>query len=100
MKIQCPHCKANYKIDLSKLPVIPEGGITTTCPKCKGKIPIQPDPELPNQHDDTQVQIIACPECGHMNISTNTCTLCGKVFTKEEIEKSTILLPGTQDGVS
>lgn len=94
MKVQCPNCKANYQIDLSKIPVIPEGGVTTTCPKCKGKIPIKFDSEPSEETEDAPVQILACPDCGHINISTTTCTLCGKVFTKEEIEKSIITLSG------
>ena len=83
MKVQCPDCKASYNIDLSKIPVIPEGGITTTCPKCKGKIPIKLAAEP--QEEEHSEQIIPCPECGHINISTDICSGCGKVFTKEEI---------------
>ncbi|MFC1868533.1 zinc-ribbon domain-containing protein [Thermodesulfobacteriota bacterium] len=85
MKVQCPGCKASYQIDLSKIPVIPEGGITTTCPKCKGRIPIKIEDEPKNE--EGLDQIIPCPECGHVNISTKTCTNCGKAFSKEEIAK-------------
>jgi hypothetical protein len=89
MKVQCPNCEARYNIDISKIPVIPEGGITTTCPKCKGKIPISLDsaPATKEQNDD---QIIPCPECGHVNISTKICTGCGKVFSKEELSNLVI----------
>ena len=85
MDVKCPNCKSTFNIDISKIPVIPEGGITTTCPKCKGKIPIN----LGHGLSKTQQieQIIPCPECGRINISTNICTGCGKVFSKEEIEK-------------
>jgi ribosomal protein L32 len=96
MKIKCPGCNTIYNIDISKIPVIPEGGITTTCKKCKAKIPIDLE-----SGSETQVlskkqvvfkkrnaqQIIPCPQCGHINISTDICTGCGKVFSKEEIEK-------------
>jgi hypothetical protein len=84
MKVKCPNCQIGYNIDISKIPVIPEGGITTTCPKCKGKIPIKPDADPPNKEKHHE-QIIPCPECGHVNISTDICAGCGKVFSKEEI---------------
>jgi ribosomal protein L32 len=96
MKIKCPGCNTIYNIDISKIPAIPEGGITTTCKKCKTKIPVELE-----SGSETQVlskkqivfkkqesqQIIPCPECGRINISTDICTGCGKVFSKEEIEK-------------
>jgi DNA-directed RNA polymerase subunit RPC12/RpoP len=90
MKVKCPGCGATYNIDISKIPVIPEGGITTTCPKCKGKIPINLDsgPSEPEQ----MIQLITCPECGHVNISTDKCAGCGKVFSKEEIARLVIPL--------
>lgn len=93
MKVQCPNCKANYQIDPSKIPAIPEGGIAITCPKCKGKIVIRSEAKPPEQKEAPD-QIIPCPDCGHINISTTTCKQCGKVFTKEEIEKSVITLSG------
>ena len=71
MKIKCPNCDASYNIDISKIPVIPEGGITTTCKKCNGKIPIKME-DRP-QREERRDQIIPCPECGHVNISTETC---------------------------
>jgi predicted Zn finger-like uncharacterized protein len=84
MKVKCPDCETEYKIDISKIPVSPEGGITTTCPRCKGKIPLNPyeEPKIQERHD----QLIPCPECGHVNISTKICINCGRVFSKEEIE--------------
>ncbi|MFC1531833.1 zinc-ribbon domain-containing protein [Thermodesulfobacteriota bacterium] len=92
MKVQCPNCKSSYQIDISKIPMIPEGGITTTCPKCKGKIPIklEDEPQKKEHHD----QIIPCPECGYVNISTDTCGGCGKVFSKEEMGKLMIPITG------
>jgi len=93
MKVQCPNCKSVYNIDISKIPVIPEGGITTTCPKCKGKIPINLDAAEPPKKQPKD-QIIPCPECGHVNISTDICAGCGKVFSKEEIAK--LVIPITE----
>jgi hypothetical protein len=85
MKVKCPGCGASFNIDISKIPVIPEGGITTTCPRCKGKIPINLESGL----SETQRigQIIPCPQCGRINISTDFCSGCGKAFSREEIEK-------------
>ena len=89
MEIKCPNCDASYNIDISKIPVIPEGGITTTCKKCKGKMPIKIEDKP--QKEEGRDQIIPCPECGHVNISTDNCVQCGKVFSKEEIAK--IMIP-------
>ena len=85
MKVKCPDCKTEYNIDISKIPVIPEGGITTICPKCKGKISVNPyeEPQTKERHD----KLIPCPECGYVNISTKICISCGRVFSKEEIKK-------------
>jgi hypothetical protein len=90
MKVKCPGCETAYNIDISKIPVIPEGGITTTCPKCKGKIPITLDSQP--EKKEPKNQIFTCPECGHVNISTDTCAGCGKVFSKEELGKLLIAL--------
>lgn len=92
MKVQCPGCSTGYNIDISKIPVVPEGGITVTCPKCKGKIPITLNaaPAKAPADETVQNQIIPCPECGHVNIGSKTCVNCGKIFTKEELSKLTI----------
>ena len=92
MKVTCSNCEAVYNIDISKIPVIPEGGITTNCPKCKGKIPIKIEDK--SQKEERRDQIIPCPECGHVNISTDTCVQCGKIFSKEEIAK--LMIPNHQ----
>ena len=89
MQIKCPSCDTSYNIDISKIPVIPEGRITAICKKCKGKIPIKIEDKP--QEEDRRDQIIPCPECGHVNISTDTCVQCGKVFTEEEIAE--IMIP-------
>ncbi|MBW2608810.1 MAG: zinc-ribbon domain-containing protein [Deltaproteobacteria bacterium] len=90
MKVQCPDCKANYKIDISKIAEIPEKGVHMTCPKCKGSIliKIKPEPKKEEQQDT----IIICPKCSHVNISTKTCVSCGNIFTKEETEKLSIAI--------
>ena len=99
MKIQCPKCKAGYNIDVSKLPAVPEGGISVTCPKCKNKIPVSlsgqapPQPQAQSQQKEKgseQSSIIPCPECGHVNVAAKTCVSCGKVFTKEELNSLSI----------
>lgn len=97
MKIQCPKCDAIYNIDISKLPAIPEGGVSVNCPKCKSKIPVslsgQAQPPKTEKESEPS-KIIPCPECGHVNISSKTCVSCGKVFTKEELEKLAISIGG------
>jgi predicted Zn finger-like uncharacterized protein len=95
MKIQCPKCKAGYNIDISKLPAIPEGGISVTCPKCKNKIPVslsgQAQPQSQQKAKESEPSsIIPCPECGHVNVASKTCVSCGKVFTKEELNSLSI----------
>ena len=88
MKVQCPSCKANYNIDISKIPEIPPHGIHTTCPKCKAQIPIKI--ESKPQNNQKEELIIPCPHCGHVNVSTKTCVRCGAVFTDEEQTKLSI----------
>ncbi len=88
MKVQCPSCDARYRIDLSKIPEIPEKGINITCPKCKAQVPIKI--ETGDQKEDRQDEIISCPDCGHVNISSDKCVSCGRMFSKEDKEKLTI----------
>ena len=93
MKIQCPKCHAGYNIDITKLPAIPEGGITVNCPKCKSKIPVSLSGQVQPQKAEKEKEpskIITCPKCGHVNIDSKTCVSCGKVFTEEELDKLTI----------
>ena len=79
MKVQCSNCKAVYQIDESK---IPEKGAYATCPKCKTRFYIKKEPKA--QKEEQQEEIIPCPNCGHLNISSNTCISCGKVFSRDE----------------
>lgn len=96
MKVQCPECKANYNLDISKIPAIPEKGITVTCPKCKHKFPLNIKPQESKSDKSQQKEdiIIPCPDCGHVNISSKKCMSCGKVFTQEELNKLKITIGG------
>jgi predicted Zn finger-like uncharacterized protein len=96
MKVQCPGCNAKYNLDTSKIPVVPEKGITVTCPKCKQKFPLKVKPQESKEGtgEKKQDMIIPCPDCGHVNISSPKCLGCGKVFTKEELEKLKISIGG------
>lgn len=85
MKAQCPKCKAVYNIDDSK---IPEKGAQATCPKCRTRFPVKKGPL--GQTEKAQQVIITCPNCDHVNISTDKCSKCGTVFSSEDIEKLTI----------
>jgi len=85
MKIQCPNCKAVYQINDSK---IPEKGANATCPKCKTRFyikKIQKEQEAPKEGE--KGEIIPCPNCGHLNISSDSCASCGAVFSNEDKEK-------------
>ena len=96
MKLQCPGCNAKYNLDTSKLPAVPEKGITVTCPKCKHKFPLKlkPQEDKAAEGKEKQDMIIPCPDCGHVNISSPKCLGCGKVFTKEELAKLKISIGG------
>ena len=95
MKLQCPECKANYNLDISKIPAVTEKGITVTCPKCKHKFPLEIKPEetTPGSAQKEEI-IIPCPSCGHVNLSSKKCAGCGRVFTEEELKKIKITLGG------
>ena len=96
MKVQCPGCNARYNLDTSKLPAVPEKGVTVTCPKCKKKFPlvIKPQDIKTDTGKAKQDIIIPCPDCGHVNISSPKCLGCGKMFTKEELAKFKITIGG------
>lgn len=92
MKLQCPGCKANYNLDISKIPAVTEKGITVTCPKCKHKFPLHIKPE--DSSKNGKEIIIPCPACGHVNLSTQKCAGCGKIFTENELAKLKITVGG------
>ena len=96
MKLQCPGCNAKYNLDDSKIPAVPEKGITVTCPKYKQKFPLKLKPQESKADNSKQKQdmIIPCPDCGHVNISSPKCLGCGRVFTKEELAKLKISIGG------
>ncbi|MFH1488573.1 MAG: zinc-ribbon domain-containing protein [Pseudomonadota bacterium] len=93
MKIQCPNCKAVYNVDISKIPEVPAKGAFATCRKCKERMPIAPmKEESKTQPEEHREEIIPCPKCGHVNVSTDSCVNCGTDFTPEEKEKIKIVL--------
>jgi predicted Zn finger-like uncharacterized protein len=85
MKAQCPNCKAVYNIDDSK---IPEKGAHVTCKKCQTRFPIKKSASVQTKKD--QQVIITCPNCGHVNISSDKCSQCGNQFSNEDFEKLSI----------
>ncbi|MGB8933398.1 MAG: zinc-ribbon domain-containing protein, partial [Anaeromyxobacteraceae bacterium] len=44
MKVNCPHCRANYEIDDRR---IPASGLNVKCPKCAKSFPVRREPEPP-----------------------------------------------------
>lgn len=94
MKARCPNCNAIYNIDESK---IPEKGAHATCAKCKTRFQIKKEQGQPEQKENQTVQgnkevqiIITCPQCGHVNISSDKCAQCGNVFSEADREKLAI----------
>jgi predicted Zn finger-like uncharacterized protein len=85
MKVQCPNCRAVYNIDDSK---IPEKGTHATCSKCKTRFEIKK--KFQEQGGEVSQTIITCPNCGHVNISSNKCSQCGNVFSEEDMSKLSI----------
>ena len=85
MKIQCPECEAVYQIAEAK---IPEKGASVTCKKCQNRFTVKREEKV--QEGEAKEVIIACPDCGHVNISKKTCVSCGKAFSEEEISDLTI----------
>jgi predicted Zn finger-like uncharacterized protein len=96
MKVYCPECKTKYSLDTDKLPPASDKGIKVTCPKCKHKFPLTLDhSETAEQNKNTVQEIlIPCPSCGHISISQKKCPGCGKIFTREDVEKLKITISG------
>jgi len=94
MKAKCPKCEEVFNLDLSKIPEIPTEGIYISCPKCKTqvriKLKLKPKKEEPA--GEPLQEIIPCPDCGHVNISSKICISCGKVFSEEDLEKLSIAI--------
>jgi len=88
MKVKCPSCKADYQIDTSRIAEIPKDGFSVTCPKCKKRVLVK----LKTKKEEHQEEIVPCPNCGHVNISSKLCVSCGTVFSEEEKEKLAIKL--------
>jgi predicted Zn finger-like uncharacterized protein len=85
MKVQCPNCRAIYNIDESK---IPEKGAHGTCSRCGKRFDIK---KRPKEKDGKSSQvIILCPDCGHVNVSSEKCAKCGRVFLEEDRQRLTI----------
>jgi predicted Zn finger-like uncharacterized protein len=94
MILHCPECKAKYNLDTDKIPAASNKGITVTCPKCKHKFPLELEPRKPEEvkNNTSQEVIVPCPSCGHISISLKKCSGCGKVFTREDVEKLKITI--------
>ncbi|MBW1701181.1 MAG: hypothetical protein JRJ50_03500 [Deltaproteobacteria bacterium] len=61
---------------------IPEKGAYAICPKCKTRFYIKKEPKA--KKGEHQEEIIPCPNCGHLNISSDNCISCGKVLSRDE----------------
>jgi len=85
MKVQCSNCKAVYNIDDSK---IPEKGAHATCSKCGTRFEIKKTHK--EQEGENLQTIITCPNCGHVNLSSEKCSQCGNVFSEEDRDKLSI----------
>ena len=109
MKTNCPKCEAVYNIDDAK---IPEKGAVATCKKCQARFRISKQ-ETPAasaveataeavaeatagvvaeavSEEAPKDTIISCPYCSHVNISTEKCAGCGKIFSEEEKTELTV----------
>ena len=89
MKIQCPDCGSVYQIDDSKIPELPPTGAIANCKKCNKRFrfgeqtaPVKKQGPNGEKFDDHET-IIVCPNCGHVNLSTETCENCGAAFTED-----------------
>ena len=94
MKTKCPKCEASFELDISKISEIPKEGIYVSCPKCKtqARLRIKPKPQKEEPLEENSQDIIPCPECGHVNISSKICVSCGNVFSPEDLEKLSIAI--------
>jgi len=68
IRIQCPRCKARYRIDRSK---VPQQGITLRCKKCQTKLILKTQPKKQALAPDR------CPKCGFQQKQGEFCYKCG-----------------------
>ena len=89
MKAKCTKCEAVYNIDDAK---IPEKGVFATCKKCQTRFQIKREETSTEAvaEEAPQDEIITCPYCSHVNIHTEKCAGCGKIFSDEEKVELTV----------
>ena len=83
MQIQCPNCKAIYRMDKAK---IPENGATATCRKCQTKIVIQ-KPGPPEAEIEEKASEESTPATPNADVNGFVCPKCKAIY---RIDKSKI----------
>ncbi len=72
MKIQCPNCKTEYRVDDDR---IPDKGVYSRCKQCQTKFFVKKETK-PSEKKQAG-KWIECPECGFTQASSQTCKYCG-----------------------
>ena len=98
MKIECPKCKAAYKVDDTKLP---DKGVLVKCKKCQNQFfvkkettlivdPIEEVDEIIEYDTETTGIRRKCPRCNLPQEGLDKCEYCGFVFedAKKKREES------------
>ena len=86
MKIQCPNCKTEYRVDDAK---IPDKGAYSRCKKCQTRFVVKK--ESKPKEKTRPVDRVDCPECGFTQIPSDSCKHCGA-----RLPKKTIGIPDTK----
>jgi predicted Zn finger-like uncharacterized protein len=95
MKVECPKCKATYKVDENKLP---DEGVTVKCKKCQNQFFIEKEIQpianfLVDQEENNEIEkkkpkkLKKCPRCKVPQEGIDKCQYCGFVFDDFKREK-------------
>lgn len=86
MKIKCPKCKTEYRVDDAK---IPDKGAYSRCKKCQTRFVVKK--EIKPKEKTRPVVRVDCAECGFTQVPSESCKHCGA-----RLPKKTIGIPETK----
>jgi len=94
MQVQCPHCKATYKVDKKKLP---DEGANVSCQICQNQFFIKRElnssSDFTKNHKEkigtkikTKASLKECPRCKLPQKGIDECEYCGLIFDEPQFK--------------